>query len=102
MVGQVTQTSVQSPVMTMFLRPVASTAARNPGSSQEFMEDLSMTCWPGNTSSNCGQTYPEKLSVSTAVSTAGTLNSFATLASSVTLLISVARSMFATPKVIWG
>src|SRR5437016_2815789 len=102
MVGHVMQTSVHRPVMMMFLRPVASMALRKPGSSHEFMEDRSTIGWPGNISNNCGQIYPLKLSVSTAVSTAGTLNSLATRARRVTLLMSIARSMLATPKVICG
>ena len=55
-VGQVTQTSVQRPVMRIFFLPVASIAARNPGSSQEFIELRSTTGWPGKTSRSCGQT----------------------------------------------
>src|SRR5262245_16059443 len=90
-VGQVTHTSVQSPHMRMFFLPVASIALRNWGSSQEFIELRSITFCPGNTSSNCGQTYPLNDSVSTADKTVGTLNSFATLASRVTLLIINAR-----------
>src|ERR1700747_2180077 len=96
------QTSVHSPVMRMFFRPVASMALRKPGSSQEFMEDRSTTGWPGNTSNNCGQLETLYVSFSTAVSTVGTLNSFATLARSVTLLIIVALSELAMAKVICG
>ena len=77
-------------------------ALRNSSESQEFMEVRSITCWPGNTSSSCGQTYPEKLSVSTAVMMVGTWNNLEALASRVTLLIRSARLMLATPKVIWG
>src|SRR5207247_8169910 len=48
------------------------------------------------------QIWPLRRCVSPAVSTACTLNSFATRASSVTLLIMVARSLLAMPKVICG
>src|SRR5258705_2671259 len=101
-VGQVTQTSVQSPVMRIFFLPVASIAARNPESSQEFIEVRSTTGWPGKTSRSWGQTYPLKDSVSTAVRTAGTPDYLATLARRGTVLISVVRSIPATPYVIFG
>ena len=101
-VGQVMQTSVHSPDRRMFFLPVAWTASRNAGVSHEFMPVRSIGVCSGNTSSSCGHIGPLNDSVSTAVRTAGTLNSLATLARRVTLLIRDARSMFATPKSICG
>ena len=82
----------------MFLRPVASMALRKPAIVPR-VHGAALN--DGLARKDVQQLRPDVAaedSVSTAVSTAGTLNSFATFARSVTLLIRVARSALATPK----
>lgn len=55
MVGKARQTSVHSAAMTSFLRPVFLTASTSLASSQEFMEERSMTSALGKTSRSWGQ-----------------------------------------------
>ena len=72
--------------MTSFFRPVASTAATNFSSSQEFIELRSTGSCSGKTSRSSGHMFPLKPSVSTVVRMVGTLNVLADFASSSVLL----------------
>src|ERR1700757_3033615 len=87
------QTSVHRPATTTFFRPFAASESRTFWSSHEFMDERSSTLCRGNTSSNSGYVYPEKLSDSTVVIVVGILNTLAALASATTLFLSTWRSM---------
>src|SRR5208282_6460825 len=102
MVGSATQVSVQSPVRTIFLRPVFSIAATKFLSSQEFIVDRSMGACCGKTAWICGQILPLKDLVSTVDSTTGTPNTLAAFASTRLLLMMDCRSKLLTPNSICG
>ena len=92
-----TQASVHRPASTIFLRPVAATASRKFGSTQELMLVRSITSWSGNRSVTSGIKGPEKLSLATVEITVGKPNSLAPLARIWTLLNTDRRSWLSTP-----
>src|SRR6266851_7277008 len=102
MVGNATQVSVQSPVKTIFLRPLFSMAATKFLSSQEFIDVRSIGTCPGNTAWICGHILPLKALVSTVESTTGTSNTFAAFARTRLLLMTDCLSKLLTPNSIWG
>src|ERR1700721_2473066 len=102
MEGNATQTSVQSPARTIFLRPVFFTAATKFGSSHEFMLVRSIGVCSGNCALSCGHILPLNCLVSTVLRMVGTPKSLAAFGNPTTLLISAGLPMLVTPKGIGG
>src|SRR6185369_17911112 len=79
MAGRARQTSVETPAITSFLRPAASTALANRGSSNALTVVRAMICTPGKTSASSGIVGPH-ISGEVAVTMVGTPNTLAAFA----------------------
>src|SRR5437016_1926801 len=101
-VGSATHVSVQSPVSTIFFRPLFSMAATKFLSSQEFMVVRSIGVCFGKTAWIFGHMLPLNPFVSTVLRTTGTSKTLVAFESATLLLIIAWRSKLATPKSIWG
>src|SRR6266404_6312549 len=96
MAGRARQTSVETPAIMSFLRPVASTALANRGSSNALTVVRLMIEIPGKASTSSGMIGPH-ISGEVAVAIIGTPKTFTAFTSATTLCFNSATGMSLTP-----